>query len=49
VRHLRLIADGELDAADACRSYHAELRRLGVRPLRPLEQDLKLTEQIVDG
>jgi hypothetical protein len=43
VRHLRLIADGETSAEDACRSYHAELRRLGIRPRRSLEDDLQLT------
>jgi len=43
VRHLRLIADGEASAEEACRSYHAELRRLGVRPRRSLDDDLQLT------
>ena len=45
VQQLRLIADGELDAATACRRYHGELQRLGIRPHRPLEHDLELTEQ----
>ena len=43
VTHLRAIADGELDAREACRSYHAELKRLGITPQRPLTQDLELT------
>lgn len=43
VRYLRHIADGELDAADACRAYHADLERIGLRPQRPLEDDLALT------
>jgi hypothetical protein len=43
VSHLRAIADGGLDAREACRSYHAELERLRIRPHRPLEQDLELT------
>src|SRR3954452_15808857 len=43
VRHLRLIADGEASAEDACRSYHAALRRLGIPPRRSLEDDLQLT------
>jgi hypothetical protein len=43
VSYLRLIADGELGAAEACRAYHADLQRLGVAPLRPLERDLELT------
>ena len=45
VRHLRLIADGELDAQQACRSYHAELERLAISPVRPLHKDLELTER----
>ena len=44
VQYLRLIADGNVDAADACRAYHADLGRLGIAPYRPLEQDLQLTE-----
>jgi hypothetical protein len=43
VRHLRLIADGEASADEACRSYHAALDRLGIRPRRTLEDDLQLT------
>ena len=43
VRHLRLIADGDASAEDACRSYHAALRRLGIPPRRSLEDDLQLT------
>jgi hypothetical protein len=45
VRYLRAIADGALDAAEACRSYHADLERLGLRPSRPLDEDLKLTDK----
>jgi len=44
VHYLRLIADAQLDAAEACRAYHAELRRLRIRPIRPLEQDLQVTQ-----
>jgi hypothetical protein len=40
VRLLRAIADGELGAEEAVREYHGELARLGVRPLRPLDDDL---------
>ncbi|MFL6132913.1 MAG: hypothetical protein ACJ72A_08925, partial [Nocardioidaceae bacterium] len=43
VRHLRIIADGEASAEEACRSYHAALRRVGIRPRRSLEDDLQLT------
>jgi len=44
VRHLRAIADGASDAESACRAYHADLDRLGIRPFRPLEDDLRLTD-----
>jgi hypothetical protein len=43
VQYLRLLADGQTDAVEACRAYHAELERLGLEPHRPLELDLRLT------
>ena len=44
IQHLRWIADGQLDdPAEAVRSYHAALGKLGVRPYRSLEDDLKAT------
>ncbi len=43
VRHLRLIADGQLEATEACRSYHSELARLRLTPHRALHDDLQLT------
>jgi hypothetical protein len=47
VRHLRAIADGQMGAAEACRSYHADLERLGLRPVRPLQDDLQITEAVL--
>ena len=44
VRYLRAIADGALGADEACRAYHADLAQLGLRPLLPLDDDLKLTD-----
>jgi hypothetical protein len=44
VRYLRSVADAVIDAAEACRAYHADLERLGIRPHRPLGDDLKLTD-----
>jgi len=44
VRHLRAIADGEMQAREACRSYHSELDALGLNPRRSLDEDLVLTE-----
>ena len=49
VRYLRLLADGEIDAAEACRAYHADLERAGRTPHRPLEEDLQLTEPALTG
>jgi hypothetical protein len=40
VRHLRLVADGDLAPEEAVRAYHAALRQLGVSPNRPLADDL---------
>lgn len=42
VRHLRLVADGDLAAAEAVRAYHAALGKLGIRPHRELTADLAL-------
>jgi hypothetical protein len=44
IQHLRWIADGELAAEEAVRSYHGELQRQGIRPTRTLEDDLARTE-----
>ena len=37
------IADGEVDAAEACRAYHDDLGKLGITPHRALADDLQLT------
>jgi hypothetical protein len=41
VRHLRALADGQIEPPDAVRSYHGELDKLGIRPLRSLADDLQ--------
>jgi hypothetical protein len=44
IQHLRWIADGELDdPVEAVKSYHAALEKVGVRPCRSLDDDLKPT------
>ncbi|MBX6316655.1 MAG: hypothetical protein IRY99_27640, partial [Isosphaeraceae bacterium] len=43
VQFLRLIADGVIGPVEAVQAYHAVLQRLGLRPHRSLEDDLKLT------
>jgi hypothetical protein len=47
IRFLRLIADGEISAEEAVRAYHGVLQRLGVRPHRLLEDDLKLQTNVM--
>jgi hypothetical protein len=42
IRFLRLIADGDITAEEAVRAYHGVLQQLGIRPHRPLEDDLRL-------
>ena len=45
VHFLRLIVEGQVGPIDAVKAYHAVLGRLGIRALRRLEDDLKLTDQ----
>ncbi len=45
VRYLRAIADGEIDAVEACRAYHGDLERLGIRPRLSLVDDLQITDK----
>lgn len=46
VQHLRWIADGDMtDAAEAVRSYHGALGKLGIKSYRTLEQDLQATDR----
>lgn len=45
VQFLRLIVEGVIGPADAVKAYHAVLGKLGIAPRRPLEDDLKITEQ----
>jgi hypothetical protein len=42
VQFLRLIADGEIDPVEGVKAYHGVLERLGIRPHRALEEDLRL-------
>lgn len=41
VTHLRRLADGEVEPADAVRGYHADLEKLNIRPVRSLADDMK--------
>lgn len=43
IHMLRLIVDGVVKPVEAVKAYHAVLAKLGLRPQRPLEEDLKQT------
>lgn len=45
IEMLRLITDGKLSPEEAVRAYHGVLQGKGIKPQRPLEEDLKLTDQ----
>jgi hypothetical protein len=45
VHFLRLIVERQIDPTGAVRAYHAVLAKLGIRPLRKLEDDMQLTDQ----
>ncbi len=45
IEMLRLITEGRVAPEEAVRAYHAVLETKGLRPHRPLEQDLELTDQ----
>jgi hypothetical protein len=47
IHFLRLIADGEISAEEAVRAYHGVLQRLGIKPLRALEHDMRLETNIM--
>ena len=40
IEFLRHIADGLIEPEEAVKAYHSVLQKLGITPLRPLEQDL---------
>ncbi|MHB1557843.1 MAG: hypothetical protein ACYC61_10210 [Isosphaeraceae bacterium] len=45
VHFLRLIVEGAVGPVEAVKAYHGVLGRLGLKPNRTLEDDLKLTDQ----
>jgi hypothetical protein len=45
IEMLRLITDGRIAPEEAVRAYHAVLESHRIKPTRPLEEDLKLTDQ----
>lgn len=47
IEFLRRIADEEISPEEAVKAYHAVLAKLGIKPYRPLEKDLELTNPAV--
>lgn len=47
IEFLRYIADGVIEPAEAVRAYHAVLEKLGIRPIRSLEEDLTLQTAVM--
>jgi hypothetical protein len=45
IEMLRLITDGKLSPEEAVRAYHGVLQGKDIKPHRPLEKDLELTDQ----
>jgi len=44
IEHLRAVADDQIEPAEAVKSYHGALQRLGIQPHRSLTDDLQRTE-----
>ncbi len=47
VEILRLIADDGISPEEAVKAYHGVLQKLGIKPYRPLEKDMELTNPAV--
>ncbi len=45
IEMLRLITDGKLSPEEAVRAYHGVLQAKGIKPHRPLDKDLEITDQ----
>jgi hypothetical protein len=44
---MKRLVDGDIEPADAVRAYHDELAKSGTRPLRSLEDDLEISEDVL--
>jgi hypothetical protein len=47
IEMLRLITDGKISPEEAVRAYHGVLQAKGIKPHRPLDEDLKLTDPVM--
>ena len=44
---MREVVDGNLSPQEAVRAYHGELQKQRIKPLRPLEDDMAITEAVL--
>jgi hypothetical protein len=44
---MRAIVDGQTTPQEAVRAYHGDLQKNGIRPVRPLDDDLVITEAVL--
>lgn len=44
---MREVADGTLSPAEAVKAYHGRLQKLGIKPARPLDDDMQITEAVL--
>lgn len=44
---MKRLVDGEIQPAEAVRAYHGDLAKAGTRPLRALEDDLEISEEVL--
>jgi hypothetical protein len=47
IHFLRLIADDDISAEEGVKAYHGVLQRLGIRPVRTLDEDTQLTTNVM--
>ena len=49
VAHFRPVLEGDLTPAEGVKSYHATLAKKGLKPVRSLEDDNRITEAVLQG
>ena len=48
IRLMREVADCAVQPEEAVRAYHSELAKDGIKPLRPIEDDIQITEAVLN-
>lgn len=49
IKLMRMVADGAIAPAEAVRAYHGGLEKAGIVPLRPIGDDLTITEEVLQA